>query len=171
MKKLIAGLAAGGAMFLSVSSVFAAQPTGKGFDEFGYNRTARNFVGTCLSWGMGKFGWTQDQAAAYCGAYSGDKLVMKWNAEWDRGNAEGWANGPYAAWENNEWNGAVPGGSGDVWHYKIKWVGTCGADGAPTADGGYCLWGQFEVLMDQGTSGGEHFWYTKAVPNGYGVTP
>jgi hypothetical protein len=103
--------------------------------------------------------------------YANDKLVMKWNAEWDRGNDESWSNPPYDAWENNEWNGAIPGGSGEVWHYKIKWVEPCGAYGEPTPDGGYCIWGQFEVLMDQGTADGEHIWYTKAIPNGYGVTP
>ena len=95
---------------------------------------------------------------------------MKWNAEWDRGNAEGWANPPYAAWEDNEWNGVgVTGGSGAVWHYKIKWVGTCGADGTTLPDGGYCIWGQFEVLMDQGTDpNAGHLWYAQATPNGYG---
>ncbi len=58
---------------------------GAGFDEFGYNRTTRNFVGTGSQWCLSKF------LPENClGIYSPDKLVMKWNAEWGRGNAEGW---------------------------------------------------------------------------------
>jgi len=142
-----------------------ARTSDTGFDEWGYNRVARIFSGTGASWCLAR------GAPADClGIYSPDKLVMKWNAEWDRGNAEGWANPPYAAWEDNEWNGVgVTGGSGAVWHYKIKWVGTCGADGTTLPDGGYCIWGQFEVLMDQGTDpNAGHLWYAQATPNGYG---
>lgn len=143
---------------------------GHGFDDSGYNRTARIFNGTAWGWCMEKVG---DEA--WCNEYLGpskyDKLIMKWNAEWDRGNAENWAHPPYDAWENNQWNGNVPGGSGDVWHYKIVWVGPCGADGNPLPNGGYCLWGQFEVIMDQGTLDGVHIWLTHAKPNGYGSYP
>ena len=141
---------------------------GGGFDQFGYNNTARIFNGTGESWSLAK-----GLPADYLGIYAPDKLVMKWNAEWDRGNAEGWANPPYRAWENNEWNGNVAGGSGAVWHYKIVWVPPCGADGTPLPDGGYCIWGQFEVIMDQGkdpTLGPGHIWFARATPNGFGVT-
>jgi len=93
---------------------------------------------------------------------------MKWNAEWDRGNAEKWKNPPYAAWENNEWNGQVPGGSGETWHYNIQWVGSCGRDGTPLPDGGYCIWGQFEVILSHGTVANQHFWDAHATPTGYG---
>jgi hypothetical protein len=62
-------------------------------------------------------------------------------------------------------------GSGEVWHYKIKWDKGCAENNVPSVNGGYCIWGQFVTLMDQGTAGGEHFWYTKATPNGYGVKP
>ncbi len=117
---------------------------------------------------MGKIGdetWCTD----YLGPYANDKLIMKWNAEWDRGNDEGWSNPPYDAWENNNWNGIFPGGSGEIWHYKIKWIGPCGSDGTPLPDGGYCIWGQFEVIMSQGTVANEHFWETHAIPTGYGA--
>lgn len=154
----------------SEDSVTSNSNDPKGFDEFGYNRTARIFVGTAWGWCMEKVG---DEA--WCDRYLGDSaedhLVMKWNAEWDRGNAENWAQPPYNAWENNEWNGKVPGGSGEVWHYKIVWVGSCGADGTPLENGGYCIWGQFEVIMDQGTSGNVHEWAAHAIPNGYGSYP
>ena len=137
-----------------------------GFDQFGYNRTAMIFNGPATGWCL------QRGSPENClGIYSKDKLVMKWNAEWDRGNAENWANPPYDAWLDNEWNGNTKGGSGAVWHYKIKWVGACGADYTSLPDGGYCIWGQFDVLMDQGRDpniGPGHIWFAKALPNGYG---
>lgn len=149
----------------STSSVEGAS-TGKGFDQYGYNNTARIFNGTGSSWCQ------QKGLAVDCmGIYSPDKLVMKWNAEWDRGNAEGWANPPYNAWEDNQWNGKN-GGSGAVWHYKIVWVGSCGADGTQLPNGGYCIWGQFATIMDQGVDprqGPGHIWYTRAAPAGYGA--
>ncbi len=148
-----------------ITAVLATFVFGK-FDSFGYNRTARIFVGTGESWALAK-GLPPD----YMGIYSKDRLVMKWNAEWDRGNAEGWQHAPYGAWEDNEWNGVMPGGSGENWHYKIKWVGTCGTDGTKLADGGYCIWGQFEVVMDQGKDpnvGPGHIWLAHANPTGYG---
>lgn len=163
MKKIYFALISSLVMLLSASFVFAAG----GFDQFGYNRTARIFNGTGSSWCSAR------GAAANClGIYSPDKLVMKWNAEWDRGNAEGWTdpNG-YAAWEDNEWNGNVKGGSGAVWHYKIKWDKGCTDNGVPSMSGAYCIWGQFATIMDQGKDpsyGPGHFWFAHASPNGYG---
>ena len=136
-------------------------------DQFGYNRTARIFNGTGSSWCLDR---GADQNCM--GIYSPDKLIMKWNAEWDRGNDEDWANPPYRAWEDNEWNGNTKDGSGAVWHYKIVWVGPCGADYTPLANGGYCIWGQFETLMDQGKDpniGPGHMWFAHANPTGYGA--
>src|SRR5574342_1311748 len=115
-----------------------------GFDEYGYNRTARVFVGTGSSWSEAK-----GLPADYLGIYSNDQLVMKWDKEWDRGNAENWSKPPYDAWTDNEWNGAAPGGSGAVWHYKFVWVGQC-TDYVFLSNGGYCIWGQFETIMDHG---------------------
>jgi len=156
------------ALFLLAMLAFATVPAyaGNGFDQYGYNRTARIFNGPASGWCL-----EQGRPADCLGIYSNDKLTMKWNAEWDRGNAENWANPPYAAWENNEWNGAFPGGSGAVWHYKIKWIGGC-VDGTPLPDGGYCIWGQFDVIQDHGIDpniGPGHIWFALAKPNGYGV--
>jgi hypothetical protein len=154
------------AFIVPASVVYA----GGGFDQYGYNNTARIFNGTGASWALGK-----GLPADYLGAYANDKLVMKWNAEWDRGNAEGWTdtNG-YKAWETNEWNGNTKGGTGAVWHYKIIWVGPTGLqDYDPMPDGGYSLWGQFEVIMDQGKDpnyGPGHMFFAKAAPNGFGLT-
>jgi hypothetical protein len=166
MKKLLLGGVALFAFVLSVNFAFAAKPTDNGFDQYGYNNTARIFNGTGSSWCSAK-----NLSENCMGIYSPDKLVMKWNAEWDRGNAENWSKPPYDAWENNEWNGKVAGGSGAVWHYKIKWVGDCETDKTLLPDGSYCVWGQFATIMDQGTDpsyGPGHQWFAHAKPNGYG---
>ncbi len=144
---------------------------GHGFDEFGYNRTARIFNGTALGWCMEKLGYDEAGCVAYLGIYAYDKLVMKWNAGWDEGNLDNWSDPSYDAWENNEWNGNVPGGSGEVWHYKIVWVGDCVDNPDLVPAGGYCIWGQFATLMDQGTADGEHSWLAHALPSGYGFYP
>lgn len=139
----------------------------RGVDQWGYNRCARIFNGTYSSWCV------EGGAATDCmGIYSPDKLVMKWNAAWDTCNDLGTAEACAGAWTDNEVNGKIAGGSGEVWHYKIQWVGTCGADYTPIADGGYCVWGSYEVLMDQGIDpnfGSGHFWNALAKPNGYGT--
>jgi hypothetical protein len=134
-----------------------------GFDQFGYNYKARVFVGAAD--GVDK---TLDGTVWGNPTYANDHLVMKWNAEWDRGNAENWSNPPYQAWEDNEWNGKKDG-SGEVWHYKIVWVGSALESSPYWKAGGYPVWGQFEVLMDQGTDATGHFWFARGVPNGYGV--
>lgn len=145
------------------SSNRSNNPTGNGFDELGYNRSARIFEGVA----DGVDG-TLDGMAYSLALYANDHLKMKWNAEWDRGNAEGWT-GSYDAWLDNNWNGQVPNGSGEVWQYRIKWIGSCGPDGTPLADGGYCIWGQFEVVLSHGTVANDHFWDAHAVPAGFGT--
>lgn len=168
-------------LLTTTTTAFADKPTGfdkegkvtgtaadNGFDQWGYNRTARIFSGTGLSWCM-EAGGSESACAVSMYPYANDKLVMKWNAEWDRGNDEGWSNPPYNAWENNEWNGMAPGGSGEVWAYKIVWVGPCGNNGDPVVGGGYCIWGQFAMILSQGIAGGEHLWDVLAKPAGYGA--
>ena len=141
---------------------------GGGFDQFGYNDKARVFTGPADGVDRELDGTVWGDST-----YAKDRLVMKWTAGWDRGNADGWSNPPYNdAWLDNEWNG-MNGGSASVWHYKIKWVEPpCGADGTALPDGGYCIWGQFDVLMDQGVSfdsgGPVHIMATRSTPNGYG---
>lgn len=144
----------------------AVLAAGGGFDENGYNYNARVFVGPAD--GVDR---NLDDTVWGDPTYANDQLVMKWNAEWDRGNDEGWLNPPYNAWTNNEWNGMVPDGSGETWVYKIVWVGPCGADGTGLENGGYCIWGQFEVVLSQGTVDGEHIWDVLANPAGYGAYP
>ncbi len=160
MKKILLSSFLVLAVFAIVGAVKA------GFDQYGYNYKARIFNGTGESWALAK-----GLPADYYGVYSKDKIVMKWNDEWDRGNAEGWTRGPYRAWEDNEWNGKA-GGSGQVWHYKIVWVGPELKNSPYWHEGGYPIWGQFEVVMDQGQDpnvGPGHMWFTDPGTNsGYG---
>ena len=156
-------------------SIAAAGPGGGGFDEFGYNYAARTFRGPAdgIDRSLDGMVWGDP-------TYANDFLVMKWNAEWDRGNygpdgirdtADDWTDPPYDAWTNNEWNGKVPGGSGETWQYNMVWVGPCGNYGTPVEGGGYCIWNQFAVILSQGTVGGEHLWDVLASPAGYGSYP
>lgn len=171
IKKTLIGAAASVLMF---SALAVPALAANGFDQFGYNDTARNFVGTGSSWCQGKLHLSKAACDAYMGVYANDKLVMKWNAEWDRGNDEGW-NDPngYQAWTDNEWNGRA-NGSGEIWHYKIAWDKGC-ADGvvpSGTAVKGsaYCLWGPFAMLLSQGSGADRtHVWDVLLKPAGYGA--
>jgi hypothetical protein len=160
------------AAILVALGAFSVNAAG-GYDQYGYNLTANSFNGTANSWCLAG-GSTQAACDAYLGAYKNDKLVMKWNEQWDICNDAGNLD-PAAcqgAWLNNEWNGKVKNGSSSVWHYKFVWVGPCGADYTALPDGGYCIWGQYETLMDKGTDpsvGPGTIWYAHALPNGYGA--
>ena len=144
----------------------AAKPQDTGFDQYGYNRTARVFNGTCKSWAEERMA---DPVSA-CGAdYVNDKLIMKWNSEWDRGNLEGWTdpNG-YDAWLNNEWNGRN-GGSGETYIFKTAWDPGCVQNGVPSISGDtYCIWDQFAVLLEHYSDEDGHVWLAHALPAGYG---
>ncbi|MGB9673968.1 MAG: hypothetical protein ACPL3P_07500, partial [Anaerolineales bacterium] len=126
-------------VILIVSSLLAVTSIvvlagGNGFDEFGYNYTARIFVGQAD--GVDR---VLDGQMWGDPTYASDHLVMKWSKAWAdaRFNGAPWT---CDAWEDNEWNGAVPGGSGEVWHYKIVWVGT-GLKNSPCwREGGYPVW-------------------------------
>lgn len=133
-----------------------------GFDQFGYNYQARVFVGPAD--GVDK---VLDGKVWGDPTYANDHLVMKWSKGWDdaRFNGTPWT---ADAWEDNEWNGMVPGGSSETWHYKIIWVGPQLQNSPYWREGGYAIWGQFEVIMSQGSVDGEHIWETHATPTGYG---
>ena len=178
MRKSITALIA--ALVLVATLVVPALADTNGFDHYGYNWTAGVFNGTYLSWCEAFPNSSEaaclaafDESTPINGSvqYAYDQLIMKWNAEWDRGLAQNWSHPPYAATLTNEENGQVPGGSGAVWHDKIVWSSVCAAGGTPT-DGGYCIWGQFEVIMDQGIDpnwGSGHWFNALATPNGFGV--
>ena len=149
---------------------------GGGFDQYGYNYGARVFNGTGGSWCEKKYSVNAATCAtdAYMGKYAKDKLIMKWNARWDECNVAN-SNGTNdsstcsGATLTNEWNGNVPGGSGDTEHFKAVWYGPC-TEGATLPDGGKCIWGQYETIMDQGMSEGVHTVWTQATPAGFGVS-
>ncbi len=167
MKKKIPSVLLAVALVLSFNLVMAmpaaaAKPADKGFDEFGYNYQARVFVGKAD--GVDR---NLDGKVGGDPTYANDHLVMKWSKGWDDARFHGAEWGP-DAWETNEWNGMVPGGSGEVWHYKIIWVGSELENSPYWREGGYPVWGQFEVIMSHGVAGGEHIWETLANPCGFG---
>jgi hypothetical protein len=154
MKKFL--LAAGAA------SVVAAVYAAGGFDVFGYNYDAGLFVGTADGVDRNLDGMLYGDTA-----YANDRLVMKWSKAWDEARFHG---APWTpdAWVDNEWNGNVPGGSGYTEHVKIVWVGPALQNSPFWRPGGDPIWGEFEILMDQGNGPEGHSWYTHAVPTGYG---
>ena len=160
MKKLFALLIVMVLLAVPVSTAFAG-----GFDEFGYNDVAGIF--NAPADGVDR---VLDGKVWGDPTYANDRLTMKWNAAWDDCNAHGYNDPVYCAgaWTSNEWNGMVPGGSGEVWHYKIIWVGSGGASSEYWQPGGYSIWGNYEVIMDQGMSDSVHFWFAHGISTGYG---
>jgi len=153
---------------LALASVAVTPAAAGGFDQYGYNNGARIFNGPADGSDHNLDGTVWGDPT-----YANDKLVMKCNAAWDACNAAGNLD-PAAcsgAWIDNEWNGRVKGGSDTNWHYKIVWVGPC-VSGTYFPDGGYCVWGAYETLMDKGTDpsqGPGTIWYAHAQPSGYGA--
>lgn len=139
-----------------------------GFNEAGFKSTARIFNGTYLEWCMDSY-----HDLEYCdrvyGPWAEDKVIMKWNAEWDRGNAEGWTDDSYQARMTLIVNGNIPGGTGDNYSNKIVWNGPCGVEGAPLENGGYCMWGQFAVIMAKSAQKGGLIWLAHTTPTGFGA--
>lgn len=161
MRKLTAVFVAIILTLLAVSPALAGGP-----NEFGYNYGARIFVGTGNTWCQVAYKTDATSCAAIMGDFSSDKLVMKWSKAWDDARF-GTAPWTTDAWVNNEWNGMNPDGSGWTEIVKIVWVGDCA--GPNLRPGGYCIWGSFEALMDQGQSPDGHYWLAHATPTGYGA--
>ena len=132
-----------------------------GFDQFGYNYNARLFNGIAD-------GVDRNLDGTYWGntEYANDKLNMKWSKAWYNARFNG-ADWTPEAWTTNHWNGNVKNGSGETWHYKIIWVGPELEDSPYWREGGYPIWGQFEVIMSHGTYMNQHFWDAHAKPNGF----
>lgn len=132
-----------------------------GFDEFGYNYTARLFSGAAD-------GVDREIDGKVWGdpTYANDHLVMKWSQAWDDARFHGVAWTP-DAWCSNEWNGMVPGGSGEMEHFKSVWVGPELENSVYWRPGGYPIWGQFEAIFD--LYGPGPYWLAHANPAGYGA--
>ncbi len=151
----------------------------------GYNWKAKVFVGTGMQYCQQRYSptITKDACEAKIGEDADDHLVMKWSRAWHmaifgpdniRGGPDilSWSDAvdQYgSAWVNNQWNGMFPGGSGESYHSRIVWVGTPCDDTNPNwRDGGYCIWGQMEVIHKQGKDSSEHWWAAHGIPSGYG---
>lgn len=150
-------------ILLNKGNVLGEKTADKGFDEFGYNYSARIFNGSADGVDRNLDGKVWGDPA-----YANDHLVMKWSKGWDEARFHSGTWGP-EAWEDNEWNGKKPGGSGETWHYKIIWVGPELETSSYWREGGYPIWGQFEVIFSHGTDANEHFWEAHASPAGYGM--
>lgn len=147
---------------LALLSAPAATLAQGGFDQYGYNYEARMFVGPAD--GIDRI---LDGKVFGVASNARDHVVMNWNAEWDRGQNESWSNPPYYdAWMTQNWNGQVPGGSGERWILKNIWVGQCGPEWTPLPDGGYCNHSQFEYIYFRGTVADDNLWLVHALPAG-----
>jgi hypothetical protein len=142
--------------------VLAGVVLASGFDEFGYNYDARIFVGKADGVDRNLDGTVWNDTT-----YANDFLKMKWSEAWHQARFEGQA-WTCDAWLDNQWNGKVPGGSGETWTYRIVWVGPELEQSECWRQGGYPIWGQFEVIMSHGTVGNQHIWEALAIPAGYG---
>lgn len=153
-------------LILAMGHPLPVAASGGGFDQFGYNYAAMIFVGNAD--GVDR---TLDGMVWGDPTYANDHLVMKWNKAWDdaRFNGAPWT---CAAWVDNEWNGRLPSGTGWTEHTKIIYVGPALSASNCWHEGGFPIWGSFEILMDQGLdpSTNSHVWYTLANSPGYGMT-
>jgi hypothetical protein len=151
------------ALILPATPALAAKPADTGFDQYGYNYQARIFNGPAD--GVDR---VLDGKVWGDPTYANDKLMMKWSKAWDdaRFNGAPWTPD---AWCTNEWNGMVPNGSGWTEHFKCIWVGPELQTSPYWREGGQPIWGEFEILMDQGQSP-DGKWETlpKVTPNGLG---
>lgn len=153
------------ATFLMTALAPAVAMAAGGFNQYGYNYGARVFSGAADGVDRNLDGTVWGDPT-----YASDHLVMKWNKAWDDCNANGYDNPQYCAgaWVTNEWNGMAPDGSQENWHYKIIWVGSAGQASPYWVDGGYSVWGNYEVISDYGINKTthQHLVYAHGIPNG-----
>lgn len=163
LKKIIAIFSGILGVLLCITVIKAEKPADVGFDEYGYNYRARIFEGAAD--GVDK---NNDGNVWGDPTYANDHLKMTWSKAWDdaRYNNADWN---CDAWEDNQWNGMFPGGSNEVWHYRIVWVGPELEESPCWREGGYPVWGEFEVIFSQGVINGEHIWDARAFPSGNGI--
>lgn len=161
MKKVLAMIVMAVFVLATVTPAAAAG----GFDEFGYNDKAGIFVGPAD--GVDR---SLDGAVWGDPTFAIDNLVMKWNDAWTACNANGYNDPEFCAgaWTTNEWNGMMPDGSKSNWHYKFIWVGSAGENSPYWREGGYLIWGNYEVIQDFGFDPTGHFRFAQARPAGLG---
>lgn len=159
MRKIILSLFVVFILIIGAKIAFASG----GFDQFGYNYSARIFSG--LADGADRI---------YDGNFFGvptlakDRLIMKWNAAWDSCNTNPSPLNCKGAWTDYQWNGKVMGGSGQVWHYKTVWIGDYIANPKLIPAGAKPYGDRYALIMDQGSSASGHTWVAGG-PTGHGV--
>ena len=149
-----------------VSNTLSQASAAGGFNQYGYNYSARIFSGPAD--GVDK---VLDGKVWGDSMYAADHLVMKWNAAWNACNANGYNDPKYCAgaWVTNAWNGNVPSGSGWSEHIKIIWVGSSAENSSYWIDGGYSVWDNYEVISDRATDPNHvKFIWAFGSPNGLG---
>ncbi|MBM5804962.1 MAG: hypothetical protein FJZ49_02685 [Candidatus Verstraetearchaeota archaeon] len=163
-----------------MAALIASPVLAGSYDQYGYNMKARIFHGTIWTRALAQFNGDANAALAFLNLmyppghtiefYMQQKLIINWNAEWDRGLSEGWSIPPYGAWLTNELNGVNEDGSKVIWHSKLVWIGPfdISLNGTYAPDGGMYLYPCFKLIMDQGVLNGMHLWVAKALPNGLG---
>jgi len=98
-------------------------------------------------------------------------VVMNWNKAWDTCNS---GTCTPDAWITNHQTGWYLGQDNKVhqWEYfvKIVWIGGNRADGTQLSNGGYVIWGSYEVIQEvyNDPYGGYHGILTHAIPSGLG---
>lgn len=123
------------------------------YDEYGYNRIAREFKGSGANWCL-----AHNLDRSCFDEYTDSTYFIKWNAEWDRGNREAWVLPPY----NAEIVATTDGQS-----YTVRWVGIC-YEGEVLPGGGTCVWGEYEARAENGSGvhqGPFGAWLRHAIPN------
>lgn len=149
---------------LTLSSYAASD---KGFNENGYNYSARVFSGVADGVDRNLDGTVWGDPT-----YANDHLVMKWNKAWDDCNDNGYNDPDYClgAWTTNQWNGMRPDGSKWTEHVKVIWVGSELENSPYWVEGGYAIWNNYEVIFDKGKSpdGAQNTW-ALASPAGLGA--
>lgn len=123
-----------------------------GFDEYGYNYGANLFVGP-YDW------YDRDKEGGWAGPeYHYITLVMKWSDNWWSENKEG-------SWCTNHQYGTEEDGTHWTYFCKIVYTGEYHDYGWVYPDGGWAIWGYYEVIQEVYSGYG---CYTHAKPTGLG---
>lgn len=105
------------------------------YDQYGYNRIAREFKGTGENWCR-----ANDFEKDCLAEYSYSTYFIKWNQEWDRGVRDAWVRTPYNAEVTVQSDGQS---------YAVRWIGIC-SEGEALPTGGTCVWGEYTASAESG---------------------
>ncbi len=160
MKKVLALIVA----LLTLATVAYAAG---GFDQYGYNYQAQSFNGRYC-----------DFDRVIGGDFCDVQLSMKWSYYWlnpdrQRGcdRKTGVCTGTSTGWLTNHQRGTNPNGSHWEYFVKIVYTGESHPDGFVYPNGGYAIWGVYEVIQEvyNDPSVGANGKLTLANPPGFGT--